>query len=124
MACMLGFHAQHQCVQRWIQIKPHHIRGLGSKLFVGADAPTAPPLEVNALGAQNPPEGVNAGVKLPPPPVHPQWDMAAGGTSCNVAKTRLRNAASYLTGLPGRDGSRWRHLETVGTETFNSRATC
>jgi hypothetical protein len=54
--------------------------------------------------------------------------MPGGGVSSSRASTRLRNAVSYLTGLPDRDWSpsplsphsekRWRHLVTVGMETL------
>src|SRR5438105_10511399 len=32
-----------------------------------------------------------------------QWDIPAGGGSSSKASTRLRNAVSYRTGLPGRE---------------------
>src|ERR1700726_4459734 len=58
-----------------------------------------------------------------------QWDIPGGGVCSSRDRTRLRNAVSYLTGLPGRNWSRSplspprekrrRHLETEGMETFS-----
>src|SRR5260370_41209530 len=98
---------------------------LGSKLLVRTHAPTTPPLQVDPFAAQDAPDGVNAGVEYlrHRRPV-PMGDIPGGGGSSSVASTRLRNAASYLTGLPGRGRSRTplrphrenrcRHFETVG----------
>ncbi len=46
---------QHRVVGR-MQIQPHDVGRLGRELRVGADAPAAPPLQVNALAAQHPPD--------------------------------------------------------------------
>jgi len=51
----LFVHRQHHCVVRRIEAQADDVGGLGRKLRGGADAPTAPPLQVNGGSVQRAP---------------------------------------------------------------------
>ena len=59
----LFIHAQYHSVQWWVQVQAHHVGGFGCEVLVFAYAPTAVPLQVDALPLKDPPDRVNAGSK-------------------------------------------------------------
>lgn len=60
---MLFVDRQHQRLFGRTEIKSHHVGGLGCKLRVGADAPTAPPLQTDAVFAQHAPDFIVADLR-------------------------------------------------------------
>src|SRR5512136_703725 len=60
----LFIHAQDHGVFRWIQIQPHNIRSLWDELLIRTDTPAPLALKTNPLFAQDPPYGMNGGIKV------------------------------------------------------------
>src|SRR5215471_11002437 len=70
--------AQNDCVQRRVQIESHDVGSLCGELLISAHAPTAEPLQVDALPTQYPPYRMNTGIEFlsqcrPVPSGHATW---------------------------------------------------
>ena len=128
-------HAQQQRILGRAQVQAHDIGRLGSKLGIGADAPTAPSLQVDLVAAQHSPHLVFADIleccgqqRAIPSRVTFRRRLV------QQRRIRFSTLAPYWTGLPERGASVnpdkrswakcWRHLETRAVRVCKRAAIC